>query len=162
MARGQGIHRDVGRQTPAPGALVLLGQPNLFFVTVNAQDAIPWIASAKVQNSLADIWRKDATAWLVGYYLLMPDHLHFFCTPHDLHFDIDKWLSYWKRQFSRRHLDMPWAWQRKSFHHRARNRVEYEEKLAYVRENPVRKGLVVKAEEWTFQGQIHDLQWTIG
>jgi hypothetical protein len=41
-----------------------------------------------------------------------------------------------------------------------RNRIEYEEKLAYVRENPLRKKLVEKAEDWPYQGRIYDLQWT--
>src|SRR5882724_4689803 len=87
MSKGEGCYQDVGRQTPAAGAHIFLGQPNIFFVTVNAKDRIPWVADATVQNSLAELWTKDATAWLVGYYLLMPDHLHFFCAPHDLHFD---------------------------------------------------------------------------
>jgi hypothetical protein len=72
MPKGEGIYRESGRQTPAAGAHVYLGQPNVFFVTVNAKDALPWMASVTVQNSLAEIWRQEATAWLVGYYLLMP------------------------------------------------------------------------------------------
>ena len=92
-------------------------------------------------------------------FVLMPDHLHFFCAPHDLHFGIDKWVEFWKRQFTRRHLDQSWTWQRKSFHHRLRDRVEYEEKLAYVRENPWRKDLVANADDWPFQGHIHDIRW---
>ena len=162
MSKGEGIHPDVGRQAPAAGAHIFLGQPNIFFVTVNAKDRVPWMADATVQNSLAEIWAKEATSWLVGYYLLMPDHLHFFCAPHDLHFDLDKWVEFWKRQFNRRHLERPWAWQRKSFHHRMRDRIEYEEKLAYVRENPLRKGLVTNLDDWPYQGRIHDLRWTTG
>lgn len=111
MSRGEGIYPDVGRQTPVAGAHVFLGQPNIFFVTVNAKDAIPWMADETVQKTLVELWSKKATAWLVGYYLIMPDHLHFFCAPHDLHFGIDQWVEFWKRQFSRRHLDQPWAWQ---------------------------------------------------
>ena len=78
MPKGEGIHREIGRQIPTPGAHIYLGQPNIFFVTVNAKDAKPWMANTTVQNSLADIWRAEATAWLVGYYLIMPDHVHFF------------------------------------------------------------------------------------
>lgn len=159
MATGEGTHRATGRQTPAAGAHIHLGQPNILFVTVNAKDAVPWIASATVQNSLAQIWREEATAWLVGDYLIMLDHVHLFCAPHDLHFDIDTWVEFWKRQFSRRHLDRSCAWQRKSFHHRLRDRIEYDEKLAYVRENPLRKQLVAKPEDWPYQGRIHDLIW---
>ncbi|MFO1514995.1 MAG: hypothetical protein U1F83_19165 [Verrucomicrobiota bacterium] len=162
MSRGEGIYPDVGRQTPAEGAHIFLGQPNIFFVTVNAKHAVSWMANEAVQKSLMEIWSEEATAWLVGYYLIMPDHLHFFCAPHDLHVGIDQWVEFWKRQFSRRHLDQTWAWQRKSFHHRMRNSIEYEEKLAYVRENPLRKGLVSKPEDWIYQGRIHDIKWTTG
>ena len=162
MSRGEGIFPDVGRQTPAAGAHILVGQPNNFFVTVNAKDTVPWMANEAVQKSLVEIWSKGATAWLAGYYLVMPDHLHFFCAPHDLHFGIDQWVEFWKRQFSRRHLDQSWSWQRKSFHHRMRDRIEYEEKLAYVRENPLRKGLVSESDDWPYQGRIHDIKWTTG
>jgi putative transposase len=160
MGRGEGIYPDVGRRTPAAGAHIFSGQPNIFFVTVNAKDAVPWMADAIVQDSLAKLWWEEATAWLTGYYLLMPDHLHFFCAPRDLHFGIDQWIEFWKRQFSRRHPDQSWAWQRKSFHHRMRNRKEYEEKLDYVRENPLRKKLVASPDEWPYQGRVHELRWT--
>ena len=69
MAKGEGIDRDSGRQSPAAGAHILPGQPNIFFVTVNSKDTVPWMADIAVQNSLAEIWRNEATAWLVGYYL---------------------------------------------------------------------------------------------
>jgi putative transposase len=36
------------------------------------------------------LWQNEATAWYVGHYLIMPDHLHFFCAPRDLHFGIDQ------------------------------------------------------------------------
>jgi putative transposase len=104
-----------------------------------------------VQSDLVRLWREEATAWLVGFYLLMPDHLHLFCAPWDLHFDIDQWITFWKRQFTRRHPDQNRAWQRRAFHRRMRDRAEYEEKLAYVRENPLRKKLVTTPEEWPFQ-----------
>ncbi len=160
MAKGEGTFRDTGRQTPAARAHIFLGQPNIFFVTVNAKDAVPWMANATVQTSLAEIWRIEATTWRVGYYLIMPNHVHFFCAPYDLRFGIDQWVEFWKSRFSRRHLDQSWSWQRKSFHHRIRNRIEYEEKLSYVQNNPLRKQLVVQADQWPFQGRIHDLWWT--
>jgi len=160
MPNGRGPSPQVGRKTPAGGAHIFLGHTNVFFVTVNAKDRIPWIGQPTVQSALVNLWRDEANAWLVGYYLLMPDHLHFFCAPRDLHFGIDEWITFWKRHFSRRHVDQEWAWQRRAFHHRMRDRIEYEEKLAYVRENPLRKGLVKTPEEWPLQGRVHDLRWT--
>ncbi|MSU63315.1 MAG: hypothetical protein EXS31_13105 [Pedosphaera sp.] len=90
----------------------------------------------------------------------MPDHLHFFCAPRDLHFGIDQWIQFWKSQFSRRHVDQPWAFQRRAFHHRIRNGQEYSDKWTYVRENPIRRGLVNDGEAWQFQGVIHaEVRW---
>jgi putative transposase len=159
MTEGGGAFPQVGRKTPAGGAHIFIGQPNISFVTVNAKDRIPWIGQTGVQSTLVQLWQEKATAWLVGFYLLMPDHLHLFCAPRDLHFGIDQWITFWKRQFSRQHVDQDCDWQRRAFHHRVRDRIQYEEKLAYVRENPLRKGLLKTAEGWPLQGQVHDLRW---
>lgn len=40
-----------------------------------------------------------------------------------------------------------------------RNGDQYHEKWLYVRENPVRAGLVTDADEWPFQGDINVLRW---
>jgi REP-associated tyrosine transposase len=45
-------------------------------------------------------------------------------------------------------------WQRGFFDHLIRNTESYAQKWDYVRENPVRAGLVGKAEEWKYQGEI--------
>jgi putative transposase len=150
---------DIGRKTPAAGAHIFLGQTNFFFVTINTKDRVPWMAQAQVQESLVSIWREEATVWLVGYYLLMPDHLHLFCAPHDLKFGIDAWITFWKRQFSRRHVSEPWEFQRRGFHHRLRDAQEYHDKWTYVRENPLRKGLAVHPDDWPFQGIVNELRW---
>jgi putative transposase len=107
---------------------------------------------------LEGIWR-NADAWLVGDYLLMPDHLHLFCAPRDLKFTIEKWTAFWKSQFSRKHLCENWEWQRNAFHHRLRDAREYSDKWLYVRENPIRKNLVKEMDDWKFCGKIHDLRW---
>jgi len=150
----------VGRTAPAKGAHIFLGQPNIFFVTINAKDRVPWLAQAEVQKGLTNVWQTVATTWLIGYYLLMPDLMHFFCAPRDLHFGIDQWIAFWKSQFSRRHLTDSWALQRRAFHHRLRDAAEYTEKWTYVRENPLRHGLVKDSDEWPFQGIIHpEVRW---
>ena len=50
-------------------------------------------------------------------------------------------------------------WQPNSFHHRLRRQENYTEKWNYVRENPVRKGLVKTPEDWPYQGMINNLRW---
>ncbi len=36
---------------------------------------------------------------------------------------------------------------------------KYHEKWLYVRENPVRAGLVGDVEHWVFQGELNVLRW---
>ena len=102
------LYLEAGRKVPSSGAHIFLGQPNIFFLTVNANDRVPWLNQSTVQASFVEIWRHEATAWLAGFYLLMPDHLHLFCAPRDLGFTIDEWITFWKRQFIRRHVGESW------------------------------------------------------
>jgi len=45
-------------------------------------------------------------------------------------------------------------WQRASFHHRIRSDESAEERRAYMIENPVRAGLVQRARDWPYGGQV--------
>jgi len=42
MEENSPLYRAVGRKAPSPGAHIFLGQPNIFFLTVNAKDRVPW------------------------------------------------------------------------------------------------------------------------
>jgi len=46
------------------------------------------------------------------------------------------------------------VWQEGFFDHVLRSDESYAEKWNYVRQNPVRAGLVARAEEWPYQGEI--------
>ena len=65
MTERYGPYTEVGRKTPAGGAHIFLGHTNVFFVTVNAKDRIPWIGQPTVQSALVNLWRDEANAWLV-------------------------------------------------------------------------------------------------
>jgi hypothetical protein len=45
-------------------------------------------------------------------------------------------------------------WQPGFFDHLLRNTESYGQKWEYVRENPVRAGLVARAEDWPYHGEI--------
>jgi len=45
-------------------------------------------------------------------------------------------------------------WQKGFFDHLLRSEESHAEKWQYVRENPVRAGLCLTAEEWPYAGQI--------
>jgi putative transposase len=147
-----------GRKTPAKGVKIQSVGPTILLLTVCTKNRTPWLAQEIVQSSLEETWRK-ADAWLVGYYLLMPDHLHLFCAPRDLRFTVEDWTTFWKRDFSRKHSDRNWEWQRSAFHYRLRDPRQNQKKWQYVLENPGRKKLCASPAEWLFTGMIHKLCW---
>jgi putative transposase len=159
MNDGGAPFEEVGRKHPAPGVHVQLGRPNWVLLTVTTEDRQPWLATAQVHQLIHQTWL-EATAWLVSDYLLMPDHLHCFCAPHDLKFTIEKWTTYWKRGFHRKHGNADWKFQSRGWHHRLRDGESYSDKWRYVQENPIRKGLVTRTEDWPYQGRVHDIHWS--
>ena len=159
------------RQNPSSGVHVQLGQSNLVVLTINTEKREPWLANERVHRLLHQTW-SEASAWRVGDYLLMPDHLHLFCAPRDLSFTIETWISYWKREFALKHKQLAgtlapppltrpeWKFQSRGWHHRLRDGENYLGKWIYVQENPVRKGLVKRIEDWPFKGRVFDLIWS--
>lgn len=150
--------QEPGRRTPAKGVHLTIGGPNWVFLTVTTAHRERWLAQASVQRALHGIWEHTATAWLVSDYLLMPDHLHLFCAPHDLKFTLERWIAFWKDRFAKTHSDAG-AFQSGGFHHRLRDEKNYAEKWLYVRENPIRAGLVPHMDEWSYRGRVHDIRW---
>ncbi|MHB8653690.1 MAG: REP-associated tyrosine transposase [Terriglobia bacterium] len=97
---------------------------------------------------------------LVGRYVLMPDHAHFFAAFNPNSPTLSKWMKSWKNTLSKtlRHMKIPAPhWEKDFFDHVMRSAESYEEKWEYVRMNPVRAGLVAHPEDWPYQGEIHRL-----
>jgi len=107
---------------------------------------------------LRDIWH-ESNAWMVGRYVIMPDHIHFFAAETDGDIPYENWIRYWKSIFSKRHQVSDHRWQSDHWDRRIRSEAAYEEKWAYVRENSIRKGLVTSPDDWPYQGEIYELPW---
>lgn len=91
----------------------------------------------------------------VGRYVIMPDHLHVFVRGGP-EFELSKWINGLKRALTvavAENIKSP-LWQPGFFDHVLRNDENYAEKWNYVRENPVRAGLVPNADDWPYQGEI--------
>jgi len=146
------------RKHPAHGVLYIEGQPTNIFDTVCTANRQPWLANELVHQCLRDVWQ-DATAWLLGRYVIMPDHIHFFAAATESSISFDAWVRYWKSQFTKKFGCPQNRWQADHWDVRMRNETIYEEKWHYVLQNPVRGGLVSKPEDWSFQGAIYDLRW---
>jgi putative transposase len=82
--------------------------------------------------------------WVIHLFLLMPDHLHAVVAfPSDAR--ISTTVGYWKRLETRR---VGIAWRRNFFDHRLRPGESLRLKSEYIRQNPVRAGLVARAVDW--------------
>src|SRR3954468_17508350 len=68
-----------GRQHPVHQPVCeRFNEPVIVFVTVCAKNKKPILANAEVHQLLRTTW-DAADSWLVGRYMIMPDHLHLFC-----------------------------------------------------------------------------------
>ena len=109
---------------------------------------------------------RDRHGWAVRRYVIMPDHVHFFCRPEYQSKTLSEFMRAWKSWGSRRAHDIlrPRSataatprWQREFFDHLLRSSESYSEKWNYVVENPVRAGLVTHAGDWPYSGEIEIL-----
>ena len=103
----------------------------------------------------------DRGAWL-GAYVLMPDHLHAFVVLDDERLTLSTWIKSMKNALSKtlRAQAIPTPhWQKGFFDHILRSDESYSAKWEYVRENPVRAGLVKEWTKWPFLGEIFDLEY---
>lgn len=92
----------------------------------------------------------------VGRYVIMPEHIHLFvCGPDD--FVLGSWVGSLKQALARamgHTRSVHPLWQRGFFDHLLRNNESYSQKWDYVRENPVRAGLVTNPESWRYAGEV--------
>lgn len=150
------------RKRPAHFPVVNSGfRSKIVFLTVCAENRKSIFATSESYRALLTAWRK-ADAWAVGRYAIMPDHIHLFCMPAVAeHPPLARWVQYWKSLASRQwpSPEQQPIWQRDHWDRQLRCGESYAEKWAYVRDNPVRKGLVVNAETWPYQGEENVLWW---
>ncbi len=124
---------------------------DLYFITIacDQRGTSPLIEPPATAEALleAAAHYQHSGRWFARLFLLMPDHLHAL-----LAFPSSESMAAairdWKRYTARIHGI---AWQRDFFDHRLRSDESWEAKARYIRENPVRKGLVANADDWPWR-----------
>ncbi|MDZ8117933.1 REP-associated tyrosine transposase [Pontiella agarivorans] len=150
------------RRRPAHQSTVdRFNSSRIIFLTVCAEKRKPIFAGEQAHRHILASWIK-ADAWVVGRYMIMPDHIHLFCSPVGMEYpSLKTWVNYWKslsaRTWPEKHVGK--VWQRDFWDTRLRKGDSYTEKWNYVENNPVRAGLVTEADFWPYQGEICGLQW---
>ena len=145
--------------------LVFVRSP-IYFVTACTQNRRDILATPAIHETFLRFGQEGPShgAW-IGAYVIMPDHLHLFVATDDEQIAISVWMKSLKNTISkmlRKNGVAPPHWQKTFFDHLLRSSESYSEKWNYVRENPVRAGLVLKAEDWPYVGEIFALEYRSG
>ena len=133
--------------------MIYIDQP-LYFVTFATRDRKPIPSLHRAQLALEEYGRCATSKFNIalGRYVIMPDHVHLFVRG-GRNFTLSSWIGGLKRAISVA-LKLPRLWQPGFFDHILRSDESYAEKWSYLRDNPVRAGLVRTADEWPYQGEI--------
>jgi len=135
----------------------------IYFVTTCTDRRRKILANAQTAAILIEEWRnaKERHAWYIGRYVIMPDHVHFFCAPGYQAQDLSTFMKLWKEWTSKRIkkecVIQGNIWQKQFFDHLLRSNESYVQKWDYVFYNPVRAGIVKYAVDWLWQGEIEIL-----
>jgi REP element-mobilizing transposase RayT len=92
-------------------------------------------------------YRNQKQVWYCSLVLLMPDHIHLLISFPNLP-SFSPVIGSWKHWLSHQHGI---SWQDNFFDHRIRETEHSGDKAEYILQNPVRAGLVAKAEDWPYR-----------
>ena len=90
------VDKPVRRRPSSNSILSLHNRSDILFVTACTYGRTPILATKRAARAIENSW-EEADDWLVGKYVIMEDHVHFFCSPNCLDADLAKWMAYWKR-----------------------------------------------------------------
>jgi len=111
------------------------------------------VASALTQSAQEE-------EWLIGRYVVMPDHIHFFSSPSGAESSLSGLVGRFKSLSTSAVWKLGYKgvlWQKDFFDHLLRSNESYKSKWEYVRLNPVRKGLCENPDDWKYQGEMTQL-----
>jgi putative transposase len=134
----------------------------IYFITICVAKRRPLLNNDAASAVLRSEWEGAPSryGWSVGRFVVMPDHVHFFCVCDETQggkslSDFVGGFKQWTAKAILRNsgLSAP-LWQSEFFDHLLRSEESYGSKWTYVRENPVRAGLAPSPEDWPYAGEI--------
>ena len=134
----------------------------VYFITICVENWRPILANEAAVSIIRDEFEAAPAryGWRVGRFVVMPDHLHFFCVTDETRASASlsqfiggfkQWTA--KRILAQANLAAP-LWQKQFFDHVLRSNESYDSKWLYVHDNPARAGLVATADAWPYGGEI--------
>ena len=121
----------------------------IYFITVCVQRRKPVLARTNVFGAIQQFCRNNPN-WETIAAVVMPEHMHALVSPTQ---DRDERITQFSagvKRFVRRQTSAAWQWQEGVFDRLLRREETAESKWMYIRENPVRAGLVNRWDDWPY------------
>jgi len=135
-------------------------QETVYFITFCVERRKPVLANPRAWHiSLTVLGRLDR--WTTLAAIAMPDHLHLLAAPLDREVSVSAFSKWFKRWFDEQYCRpsvsdgapavQTWKWQEGCFDRLLRSDESLSDKWEYLRQNPVRAGLVCDPDDWPYQ-----------
>lgn len=135
-------------------------QTSVYFITFCIEQRRHVLANALTWKITLETLKR-LNQWTTLAAITMPDHLHVLTAPLDREAAVSAYSKWFKRWFNEdycrpsvsdgSHRAQTWQWQEGCFDRLLRTDESLSDKWAYIRENPVRAGLVANADDWPYQ-----------
>lgn len=129
-------------------------KPVIYFLTLCAADRSPVLANEPVFEPILEVVNR-MDRWKFWAITVMPDHVHLLMSPPKRETSVGD-FSRWFKIGLKRELGSEIQWQEGCFDHLLRGAESGRQKWGYMRENPVRAGLVAKWQDWPFQQGFYE------
>jgi putative transposase len=123
----------------------------VFFITTITAGRIPIFRRETTAKLLMDTLAhyRDQKKFLLHEFVIMPDHIHALLTP-AAEISLERAVQFIKGGFSFRLKTRGPIWQASFTNHRVRDLEDFEGHRRYIWMNPVRAGLVERAEKYPY------------
>ena len=124
-----------------------------FFITTVCWQRMPFFKDVRKAELLMDVLEhcQRENKFALHEFVIMPDHLHLLISPAE-DISLERTMQLIKGGFSFRlgKMKRGLVWQESFMNHRVRDEEDYERHALYIRMNPVRAGLVERAEDYPY------------
>jgi len=129
-----------------------------FFITTNLIRGTPLLSPVERFLCLDHLCEARAKfGFALFAYVVMPDHVHLLLSTFES--ELSAIMAAWKSRVAVAIAKAPRkpgpVWQKRYFDFILRRASDFSTKLSYIHENPVRAGLVARAEDWAWSSAAH-------
>ncbi|WP_158751475.1 transposase [Acidobacterium sp. S8] len=135
------------------GLVRYYGGDDLHFITFSCYHRLPFLDTAEARSVFLEMLEDARRKYLfrVAGYVVMPEHVHLLVSEPQIGTPSTV-LQVVKQRTARKIHDVirGQMWQRRFYDFNVFTQEKVTEKLFYMHENPVKRGLVLSAEEWSW------------